>query len=81
MKGRGELGQDLLTLTATKEGSEGVRFPLKPLPIELVQSPWDGSDIQHPDFCIKCMLAGRGVGCQRVLGRKEMLDPGAIWDA
>lgn len=46
----GELGQGFLTPTATKEGSEGVRFPLEPLQIEPMQSPWDGSDIQHPDF-------------------------------
>ena len=50
MKGRGGLDQGLLTPTATKEGSEGVRFPLEPLQTETLQSPWDESDIQHPDF-------------------------------
>lgn len=34
----------------TKEVSEGDRFPPEPLQSEAVQSPWDGSDIQHPDF-------------------------------
>lgn len=51
MKGRGRPDQGLLTPTATKEGSEGVRFLLEPLQIETVQIPWGGSDIQHhPDF-------------------------------